>query len=93
MLQHFSRDPLPARSRGSGKAAIANMRAAAKLVGADVISAKDLAVVSGNISCVVTAQPVRQRLFTENIRWLGIGVASPEDRFKDLPDGIVVFGC
>jgi hypothetical protein len=62
VFQHGARNAFALGTLMGGKAAITNMPAIATLIGADVISAKDVACPLGNKSGMRAATPKRQRI-------------------------------
>lgn len=68
--------------------AVADVRSAATLVGAQVVSAQNLAGVFGDEDLVTGEKPVRKRLIAGDIPRQGVCLAGTEDRLKDEPDAI-----
>src|SRR3546814_12841917 len=68
------------------------MRAAARLIGAQIIGAEDGAVGLGNEHLLVGAEPVSERVGLVHVAIERIGLARADHRFEDRPDrsGIVL---
>src|SRR3546814_724014 len=92
MQAHRARDSASSRRRARHIARVADMRAAARLIGAQIIGAEDGAVGLGNEHLLVGAEPVSERVGLVHVAIERIGLARADHRFEDRPDrsGIVL---
>jgi hypothetical protein len=87
---HGAGDSLAGEGCGGDVAAVDDVRAAALLIGSEVIGADDLVVVVGDEDFMSGSEPIGQGGFAGHVARQGVGVASADDRFDDGPDGVGV---
>ena len=91
VLVHEARDTLARRFRRGHIAAIAHMISTASLIGLDVIGADNAAAVISDEGFLVRAEPIGQCIGLAHVAIERVGLAFPDHRFQDRPDGIAVF--
>ena len=78
--------------RGGHIPAVANMRAATLLIGAQNLGAKDDTVVLGNEYRVTSSVPVRESFFARKRTRQRVRFARPDHRLKNGPDANIILG-
>ena len=86
VFAHGGRDTLAARIRSRRVTAVCDMRAAAALIGVQIVGSRDAALHLGDEHVVARGKPVIKRFRPAPLARQSIGLAGLQDRIEDRPD-------